>query len=992
MAYQETTRQSYGSKVKGSFQGILWGIILIIAGTVILWWNEGRAVKASDALKDFQKNYVELSDITTIDPAFEGKAVHATGVAITADTLRDGAFGIAVNAMKLARSVEYYQWTQHSDSQSKDKLGGSTETTTTYTYEPAWCSEPVNSNEFKDPDYKGKNFVLRAVDPAEQTASNVTFGAYKLTEGIVARISGEEPAYPSLTEAQKKQLLTNVTDSTVVVTVNGDQVYIGADPSNPRIGDVRITFTQVTSPKTVSLLQKVVNGTFESYVAKNGKSFSKVEMGTVSAENMIEHQKSANKVTLWLFRILGIILVIAGNKGLLGFLSTVFAVVPFVQRIIGTGVGIVATVLGLIWSAIVIAVAWIAHRPVLAIALLAVAAALICWLVSRSRKKKTADVVAILMLVLALGLSAGCKHADSNPAGTPLGETLAEDLSLDFKGPVKAMTITKYYGEGEPDVTRYEFNEKGKLTSKKDISEYDEDEGINEALSEKDAKGRYTKQVWGSGDEVYSYQLYQYDDNDNITFSEYHQGDGTLNSTTWNTYDAAGHILSTTTQNPYGSYAVTYEYDDKGKMVKAISSSNGETTNISTYQYDDAGRETMSHYQSLANGSESWCYTSYDKNGNQNGWSSLSKEPDQDQATLNRHDTTFFDANGLKHERTYENYGEPKTYESTYNKQGHVTHYEQFEGTASHPLYVIDFTFNPDGVTLREMTCREMVLGQEKSSQTKKFSEQLDTFGNWTRRTEGIMYNFAMMEPGFDYLNDGMMTLIHRKIEYYGEDQGQNYGFTGKAGNADIRLTHSFDGLILCGELTIDGNTWRAVGTRDEDDGSLYVVALKENGDIPWSLTIPGGDGTREGSLFKGGDEEISATFTPTQEGLKTYSFATTPEEIVGIYEFDFKNDMPSGSMNVFRTGEDWKEVHFDLFRSGRKSTLTMAQDAFNDEFGKTEYYRYCYEEDTGSSFSYEIYFFDGFAVILMTDWDNYGIAGPKPTLQGIYAKLPAVG
>ena len=69
MAFQETTRQSYGSKVKNSFQGILWGIILIIAGTVILWWNEGRAVKASDALKDFQKNYVELSDISTIDAA-----------------------------------------------------------------------------------------------------------------------------------------------------------------------------------------------------------------------------------------------------------------------------------------------------------------------------------------------------------------------------------------------------------------------------------------------------------------------------------------------------------------------------------------------------------------------------------------------------------------------------------------------------------------------------------------------------------------------------------------------------------------------------------------------------------------------------------------------------------------------------------------------------------------------------------------------------------
>ena len=90
MAYQETTRTSYGSKVKGSFQGILWGLILIIAGTIVLWWNEGRAVKCSNALKDFQKNYVEMADINSIDVDFEGKAVHATGVATTAD---DAVFG-----------------------------------------------------------------------------------------------------------------------------------------------------------------------------------------------------------------------------------------------------------------------------------------------------------------------------------------------------------------------------------------------------------------------------------------------------------------------------------------------------------------------------------------------------------------------------------------------------------------------------------------------------------------------------------------------------------------------------------------------------------------------------------------------------------------------------------------------------------------------------------------------------------------------------------
>lgn len=986
MAYQETTRQSYGSKVKNSFQGILWGIILILAGTVILWWNEGRAVKASDALKDFQKNYVELSDITTLDPAFEGKAVHATGVAVTADTLRDAAFGIAVNAMKLARNVEYYQWTQQSESERKDKLGGSTETTTTYTYEPAWCNEPVNSNEFKDPDYKGKNFVLRAVEATEQTASNVSFGAYRLTEGIVSRISGEEPAYPALTEAQKKQLLANVTDSTVVVTVSGDQVYIGADPANPRIGDVRITFTQVTSPKTVSLLQKVVNGTFESYIAKNGKAFSKVEMGTVSAENMIEHQKSANKTLLWILRIVGIILIIAGNKSLLGFLSTVFAVVPFIQRIIGAGVGFVATVIGLVWSLIVIAIAWVTHRPVLAIALLAVAVVLTVWLVGRSRKKKTADVVAVLVICLMIGVSCTGGKTQQPQGGD------SQVASTDVKGPVKTMTVMTLYGEGEPGITQYEFDEKGKLISEKEIMEYEEDEGINEALSEKDEKGRYIKEVWGSGDEIYSYQLYQYDDKDNVTFVEYHQGDGTLSSTNWNTYDEAGHLLTSTTQNSYGTYEATYEYDDKGLLVKNTSSFNGEVSSYSTYEHDEAGRDIHVYSNNPTTGHESWNYTSYDKNGELIGYTSYQK--DENGTRMNRQDTIFFGKDGMKHERIYEHYAEndEKRYESIFNKQGYITHFELLDPATAQPAYVIDFTFGPDGTTLREMNCREVVPGQEKSVYTKTFIEEVDTFGNWTLRTQGLSYCFDMMDMGPEGLVE-LLPAIHRKLEYRGEDQGQNYGFEGRNGDSELRLRWTNDDGVLLGEATLDGVTKRIVGNKDEDETAWHIVALEKDGTIPWHLYLDPGENPCTATIVKGMDER-KFPMTATRDGVKTYRFKADPDDLVGLYEYkDEGGDTGEGTLDVSRCGEDWEDYKFEIANCGPAPSHNMASDTFVSSPSETlEYYNYLWDENSETNFTYKIRFFDGFAVIQRTSGSPMGFFGMGMTVEGIYAKLPSVG
>lgn len=987
MAYQETTRQSYGSKVKNSFQGILWGIILIIAGTIVLWWNEGRAVKASNALKDFQKNYVELTDINTVDPSFEGKAVHATGVATTTDTLRDAAFGIAVNAMKLVRNVEYYQWTQKSDSESKDKLGGSTETTTTYTYEPAWCSDPVNSNEFKDPDYKGKNFVLRAVDDSEQLASDVTFGAYRLTQGIVNAISGEEPAYPALTEAQKKQLLTNVTDSTVVVTVSGDQVYIGADPASPRIGDVRITFTQVTSPKTISLLQKVVNGTFESYIAKNGKAFSKVEMGTVSAVNMIEHQKSANKMILWLFRILGIILVIGGFRSLLSFISTVFAVVPFVQRIIGSGVGLVTTVVGLIWSIVVIALAWVSHRPVLGISLLVVAAVLIVWLVSRSRKKKLSDVAALLIILLMVG--AGCtgnqaKGGDSNVASSGMDTKL--------KGPVKTVTVTQFYGEGEPATTTYEYDERGRVVSEKEEEwEGEGEESLIESLCERDSQGRYTKMVYGSPEgEIYSSNIYEYDSNGNVTYSEYRDGKGEVTYATRNRYDADGHLTLSSSQSPYATYSTASEYDENGRLSRSTSSVDGKVNNITTYRYDDKDRQVLRTEEMVSQGRILNDYTYYDDKGEFCG--STTVTTDSEGTRVTSRDTTFTDSNGMRHQRYYFHYDTEKAYEGTFNKEGSITHYEYFEDNSSQPSVVVDFTYAPDGETLREINWKRMMLGQVKETLIKKFHEKVDTFGNWTYRTGSIPYLFDIEYMDFDDLV-GMLGSVTRKIEYRGDDQGQNYGFTAKtSGGADIRLTCTEDDGVLSGDLFIDGNTYHAVGTRDEE-GELYFVALKPNGEIPWSLVIPEGNGNREGRVYKG-EEEINVTFSPTRDGLMTYKFSTTTDDIVGLYKFDYPGDLRSGQLDVWRKADNLEEFSFEIINTGSGTRMVnMAKDEFIDYPGEqTTVYRYLWDDDGDKNFVYNIRFFDNFAVICKTKGDPNDFFDMGTTIEAIYAKIPAVG
>lgn len=409
MAYTETTRTSYGSRLGGSLRGMLTGLILFFAATALLWWNEGRAVKQSDAIKDAESSYVEMDNPNKLDPSLDGELVYATCLATTKEVLEDPDFGVKANAINMARKVEFYQWQEESDSHSEDKLGGAQETTTTYTYKVGWTHRPVNSDEFKDPAYKGKNSVLANVEDGQWSAQEVTFGAYNLPEFAISSLRADEQLQVEVAEDQLKQWEkklnpnakniakqsidmvaaaqndTNVvvkdtvevpkmTFETEYIHVGSNQIYLGKDPSKPQIGDVRISYYKC-SPTKCSLIAKVKGNTFARYKAKNGKMFAMVEKGVRDSDEMIQGAKDANSFWTWVLRIFGLFLLYTALRMLLGFPEMLLKVVPFLSTILGIGVGIVCFLITVIWGGLIIALAWFFYRPLLSICILAVVGA-----------------------------------------------------------------------------------------------------------------------------------------------------------------------------------------------------------------------------------------------------------------------------------------------------------------------------------------------------------------------------------------------------------------------------------------------------------------------------------------------------------------------------------------------------------------------------------------------------------------------------------------
>jgi len=379
--YTEVTRLSWFSRIGGAIKGIVVGLILVAISFPLLFLNEGRAVKREKTLKEGAGAVVSASS-DSVDAANENKLIHVTGKTATDAVLTDKDFGVTVNALKLRRIVEMYQWEETKETSSDSKVGGSSETTTTYSYKKVWSDELIKSSEFKRPEGRSNPLTMPFASN-EWISDQVTLGSYTLSDSLLAMIN----SYQAHAVAADTPLPTAVQDKGRITQEGG--YYIGADPANPAIGDIRVRF-EVVNPGDISVIAKQTKNTFESYTTEVGGSILLLESGIHSAEEMFNTAQKSNTMMTWALRLVGFILMFAGFSMLLRPLVVLADVLPILGNIVGAGVGLVAGLLAAALSFVTIAIAWIAYRPILGCLLLAVAVAATILLKGKLKKPSAA--------------------------------------------------------------------------------------------------------------------------------------------------------------------------------------------------------------------------------------------------------------------------------------------------------------------------------------------------------------------------------------------------------------------------------------------------------------------------------------------------------------------------------------------------------------------------------------------------------------------------
>ena len=363
-----------GNKKSSRLAGVLFGGALFLGAFPLLFWNEGRSLHRTQTLAEGREVVVEDVSSGNVTPKNEAKLVHVTGFADAHEELTDPKFNVSVNdVLKLQREVEMYQW--------KEQNSGDEDRPATYTQ--VWSAKRINSDHF---DKLSKRNPKMAYESATQYANRIQFGAFQLSRSLAESIDNWERIDVSQFFAELPADLRGTAD------VHDQGFYVGANPKQPQIGDLRIHFS-VARPTTASVIAQQAGATFQTYAATTVKgTIERLEVGEHSAGEMFTHMETENQILTWSLRAGGTFMMFMGSMIMLDPLLALLNYVPLAGRLATSVFAMIALLVSVALSFTTIAIAWLFYRPLWSVILFAIAA-VVAYGASRLFNQQTSAVM-----------------------------------------------------------------------------------------------------------------------------------------------------------------------------------------------------------------------------------------------------------------------------------------------------------------------------------------------------------------------------------------------------------------------------------------------------------------------------------------------------------------------------------------------------------------------------------------------------------------------
>jgi hypothetical protein len=370
----KVTKVGYGSRILGSIKGIIIGLLLFVVSFGVLYWNEGRA----DMSKVAEDATPIAADQMNTDANLNSTLVSVQGMLKTAESINDGKFLRADKYLSLHRDVEMYAWIEETESESEVNYGGSETTTTTYSYKTDWTGMPADSSNFEEP--AGHENPEMTYQDYSTTAKNGTIGVYKVDISQM-----QLPGSDAITLNKQNTLLSEGAR----IVMDGQYLFIGEGTiEQPWVGDLRIKYSALKSDVDVTVLGKLDGDRISPFYDKKNNKLYRAFTGT--AEGAVATLSREHKISTWIFRVLGFLMMWIGLISILGPISVILDVLPFLGKVSRGIMSLAAFIVSLVLSIVTIIISAIVHNIwVLIIIVAALIGGGYYWYMQKKKSKPT---------------------------------------------------------------------------------------------------------------------------------------------------------------------------------------------------------------------------------------------------------------------------------------------------------------------------------------------------------------------------------------------------------------------------------------------------------------------------------------------------------------------------------------------------------------------------------------------------------------------------
>uniref|UniRef100_A0A3Q2XLI8 Transmembrane protein 43 n=1 Tax=Hippocampus comes TaxID=109280 RepID=A0A3Q2XLI8_HIPCM len=260
-----------------------------------------------------------------------------------------------------------YQWVEYQESNHF------------FSIDTEWKAELINSRNF-DREIGHQNPSAMAVESVTVVAPQVQVGPFTLSNGLVEQIN-------NFRTLSLKDLTAS--DSDPFLTIRDDYFYHTQQPQRPEVGDVRVRFSfaglsgETVSSEHVSIVAKQSGEQLLPFKTKSGDVLEILYLEELSAEEVFAREQQHNSMKTWGLRAAGWALMFLAIQLTMRIIYTLVGWVPLLRDLVSVGLKIFALCVSASLSLLTIAAGWFFNRPLMAIALGALA--LLPVLLARAR-------------------------------------------------------------------------------------------------------------------------------------------------------------------------------------------------------------------------------------------------------------------------------------------------------------------------------------------------------------------------------------------------------------------------------------------------------------------------------------------------------------------------------------------------------------------------------------------------------------------------------